>query len=566
MSEQALAVRPLHRDDAVHAAAVQPRGRGAEPAGRRASAAATTWRRRSRSARTACINSSTLNAVRFALQPHRHPPHEHRLLLRAGGRHQHLQLHAALHAVDRHRRLSARRRHGERVHVRHAVLADQRRPDARARQPPVRVRRERRAAGRRCRWRTCGRPASSRVDGTITGLGLADFLLGTTAATNGFVQAAPNTLDMEAEVPGTVRAGHLESRPAPDVELRSALGAVLPAAARERRRLPVRSWTGSSRHEEHGVPERAGRPVLPGRPGLPVARPACRPTGTTSDRASDWPGIRPATAGRRCAPPTARSYEFVNAQFHLNTSVAPPWGSEVRLNEPAGRPRQSVPRQPGRTDQHLPGHLRPERAVLAQRAVPQSLTNDLVSTNVHSFNVDRRAAVRRTAGSRRPATSAAARTTSGSPRRSTMRCSFRFRAPAPRRAPPTPTIVVRSTLIDPNNGRYYGPAGSVRERRQPELRRHAAVGARLDARLTTSTANYTLSNCYGSPDGNGGAHDQPGCRLQQARRSGLRRRQLHGRSSAQLLVDRAASSRRVSTTPRCAPRSRIGGWWAASAR
>ena len=31
-----------------------------------------------------------------------------------------------------------------------------------------------------------------------------------------------------------------------------------------------------------------------------------------------------------------KAYEFVNAQFHLNTSVAPPWGSEVRLNNPPG--------------------------------------------------------------------------------------------------------------------------------------------------------------------------------------------------------------------------------------
>ncbi len=37
----------------------------------------------------------------LCVQPHRHPSHEHRLLLRARSRHQHLQLHAELHAADR---------------------------------------------------------------------------------------------------------------------------------------------------------------------------------------------------------------------------------------------------------------------------------------------------------------------------------------------------------------------------------------------------------------------------------------------------------------------------------
>jgi len=42
-------------------------------------------------------------------------------------------------------------------------------------------------------------PGQFAVDGTITGLGLADFMVGRLAANNGFVQAAPNTLDMEGK-------------------------------------------------------------------------------------------------------------------------------------------------------------------------------------------------------------------------------------------------------------------------------------------------------------------------------------------------------------------------------
>src|SRR6185436_19817984 len=41
-------------------------------------------------------------------------------------------------------------------------------------------------------------PGQFSVDGTITGLGLADFMLGRLGG-NGLVQAAPNTLDMEAK-------------------------------------------------------------------------------------------------------------------------------------------------------------------------------------------------------------------------------------------------------------------------------------------------------------------------------------------------------------------------------
>ena len=42
-------------------------------------------------------------------------------------------------------------------------------------------------------------PGQFTIDGTITGLGLADFLLGR-LGTNGLVQAAPNTLDMYPEI------------------------------------------------------------------------------------------------------------------------------------------------------------------------------------------------------------------------------------------------------------------------------------------------------------------------------------------------------------------------------
>ncbi len=64
-----------------------------------------------------------------------------------------------------------------------------------------------------------------------------------------------------------------------------------------------------------------------------------------------------------------RSYEFVNAQFHLNTSVAPPWGSEIRINSPPGGLDNPFIRL--RAGQHLPAVDvdSSQRAVLAERTV-----------------------------------------------------------------------------------------------------------------------------------------------------------------------------------------------------
>ena len=63
---QALAVRPLHRDHAVLAAAVHASNRRSRTCWPRASAAATTWRTAFTLGENYVISSTTLNAVRFA--------------------------------------------------------------------------------------------------------------------------------------------------------------------------------------------------------------------------------------------------------------------------------------------------------------------------------------------------------------------------------------------------------------------------------------------------------------------------------------------------------------------
>ena len=117
-------------------------------------------------------------------------------------------------------------------------------------------------------------PGQFSVDGTITGLGLADFMLGR-LGTNGSGPGGAEHPRYGGEVVGAVRAGHLESRPARDVELRPAMGAVLSAAARERCRLSVRLGPIPRRHEEHRLPEWPCGPVLPRRSRTSRRRQGC---------------------------------------------------------------------------------------------------------------------------------------------------------------------------------------------------------------------------------------------------------------------------------------------------
>ena len=80
-----------------------------------------------------------------------------------------------------------------------------------------------------------------------------------------------------------------------------------------------------------------------------------------------------------------KSFEFVNAQFHLNTSVAPPWGSECgsTRRRAAWTIRSSAS---GRADEHLPGHL-DQQAPFSLNGPFLSLSNDMTPTTVHMWNI-----------------------------------------------------------------------------------------------------------------------------------------------------------------------------------
>jgi hypothetical protein len=340
-------------------------------------------------------------------------------------------------------------------------------------------------------------PGQFSIDGSITGLGLADFMLGR-LGTNGLIQAAPNTLDMEQKSLGlyaqdTWRVGQRVTfnyglRWEPFFPQQLVNGAVYQFDL-ERFRAGTKSTV---------FPNGPAGLYFPGDPGFP----------SQAGMKTDWNNFGPRvglawdpTGSGRTSLRAAygRAYEFVNAQFHLNTSVAPPWGSEIRLSNP-----------PGGLDNPFLGSGQPnifpvtfdQNATFSQNGPFLSLTNDLVATNVDSFNItlERQIAQRWTAsvgyvGSRihniwesKPLNNA-----------------LFIPVPGTGAAPAVANVTQRRplTVLDPSNGRFFG-----------QLDQYVSDGSQsydgmlLSVRgstgLASVTANYTLSNCYGSPDGGGG--------------------------------------------------------------
>ena len=147
-------------------------------------------------------------------------------------------------------------------------------------------------------------------------------------------------------------------------------------------------------HQEHGVSRTGRRACISRATRASPARRACRPTGTTSVRASAlaWD---PAGDGRTSVRASyGKSYEFVNAQFHLNTSVAPPWGSEVRLNAPPGGLDNPFLGSPGGQTNIFPVTF-DQNAPFSLNGPFLSLTNDLDVDQRPLVQRDRRAAAQR---------------------------------------------------------------------------------------------------------------------------------------------------------------------------
>jgi hypothetical protein len=340
-------------------------------------------------------------------------------------------------------------------------------------------------------------PGQLTIDGSQTGLGLADFLLGKMGV-NALVQAAPNTLDMMQTYFGAYAQDtwRLSSR------------VTLNAGVRWEPFFPQQLRNGAVYQFDqarfngnvHSVvfPNAPAGLYFPGDAGFPTKAGMNTQWGNVGPRVGlSWDPNGDGKTSIRAS--YGRSYEFVNGQFHLNTSVAPPWGSEVRINSPAGGLDNPFINAQGQTnifpvtfDQNAPFSL---------NGPFLSLSNDMASTHVDQWNVTVERQITPTwfasigyVGSRTsniwestPLNNAAFVTLNGV-------------------APSTANINARRpfTLQDPVNGKYYGPVDLyVTDGKQRYSGMIASV-RRVSAR-TSMAANYTLSHCSGSPDGFGGS-------------------------------------------------------------
>jgi hypothetical protein len=341
-------------------------------------------------------------------------------------------------------------------------------------------------------------PGQLSVDGAATGLPLSDFLLGKLAGTNGLQQAAPNTLDMAQGYLGvygqdTWRVNSVTLnyglRWEPFFPQQLVNGAVY-QFDQQRFDQKVKSTVfpnapaGLYFPGDTGFPTKAGMNTRWGNLGPRVGL-AWDPTGSglTNVRAS-----------------YGRSFEFVNAQFHLNTSVAPPWGSEVRLNAPPGGLDNPFLGNPGGLTNIFPVTF-DQNAPFSLNGPFLSLSNDMAPTTVDMWNV---AIERQFAGNWLVSAGYVGSRTNhiweSMPLNNARYVTVNGAAPSATNLNARRPL----TLADPVNGRYYGPTDLYVTDGKQHYNGLLLSIRRSSARGVTFGANYTLSHCYGSPDGGGG--------------------------------------------------------------
>jgi hypothetical protein len=343
-------------------------------------------------------------------------------------------------------------------------------------------------------------PGQFSVDGTITGLGLADFLLGKLGS-NGLIQAAPNTLDMVQKYVGlyaqdTWRVGprltlNYGLRWEPFFPQQLVNGAVYQFDM-------ARFQAGTKSTVFPNAP--AGL-YFPGDAGFP----------SQAGMLTDWTNLGPRAGvawdplgnGRTSVRASyGKSFEFVNAQFHLNTSVAPPWGSEVRLNAPPGGLDNPFLGSPGGQTNIFPVTF-DKNAPFSLNGPFLSLTSDLKSTRVHSFNVT----LERQLSARWFATAGYVGSRTNNIWESTPLNNARFiPVPGTNAAPSIANTNGRRplALIDSFNGKYFAQLDQYVSDGSQSFN-GLLLSLRGGTRLATVNANYTLSHCYGSPEGGGGS-------------------------------------------------------------
>jgi len=340
-------------------------------------------------------------------------------------------------------------------------------------------------------------PGQLSIDGTQTGLPLADFLTGRMGV-NALVQSAPNTLDMAQTYLGVYAQDTW--RVGPKVTINAGLrwepffpqqllnGAVY--------QFDMTRFTSNIRSTV--FPKAPAGLYFPGDSGFPTNAGMNTQWGNVGPRVGvSWDPKGDGKTSVRAS--YGRSYEFVNAQFHLNTSVAPPWGSEIRINSPSGGLDNPFINAAGQTnifpvtfDQNAPFSL---------NGPFLSLSNDMASTHVDQWNITLERQIT-------PAWFASAgylgsKTSNIWESTPLNNAVFQNVGTA---APSAANINARRpfTLQNPAQGQFYGPVDLYVTDGAQSYRSMILTLRRISAR-TSVTANYALSRCYGSPDGFGGS-------------------------------------------------------------
>ncbi|MBI2150506.1 MAG: TonB-dependent receptor [Acidobacteria bacterium] len=169
-------------------------------------------------------------------------------------------------------------------------------------------------------------------NGQVTGLGLSDFLTGKLAQLQ---QAAPNALDMRQTYFSLYGQDTWRVTPRLTLNYGARWEPYLPQS------IPNgRIYNFSEERFRQGIKSTVFKNApagfyYPGDPGFPGKR----------GQNKQWENIGPRVGlawdpkgdGRMSVRASySLGYDFVNGQFHLNTSIAPPWGAEIRLLNPAG--------------------------------------------------------------------------------------------------------------------------------------------------------------------------------------------------------------------------------------
>ena len=176
-------------------------------------------------------------------------------------------------------------------------------------------------------------PGQFTFNGTITGLPLADFLTGRLQS---LIQATPNSLDMQQLYVGMYAQDTW--RMSQNVTLNYGLRWE-PGFAQQIRNGAIYNFSTERFLNNERTTQYANAPpgfLYPGDPGF-----ANDKAGMNNNLMQFAPRVGiawdPAGDGRMSIRTGySLGYDFINAQFHLNTSVAPPFNAEARVTNPVG--------------------------------------------------------------------------------------------------------------------------------------------------------------------------------------------------------------------------------------